>query len=237
MLILFDIDGTLLLSKGAGRYAMEEAGREVVGPHFSFEGVEFAGRLDPLIFQDGLLGSGERDFARRHDAFRRAYRERLQARLAVPGVAAPLPGVMELLARLRDRPGTTLGLVTGNYPETGVLKLRAAGIDPAWFPVPAWGVDGPTRRHLPGVAMRRATALTGRPADPRRTIVVGDTVHDVDAARSSGCRALAVGTGPSYGVEALRPHAPDLLLEDLSDTAAVLAFLDQVADGTTPVPA
>lgn len=231
MLVLFDIDGTLLLSHGEGARAMQEAGRQVVGPDFSLRGVEFAGRLDPLIFQDGLARAGRDGFERHHGAFRRAYAESLARRLAAPASAQPLPGVQALLARLAARADVALGLVTGNYPETGALKLRAAGIDPALFRVPVWGDEGPTRRDLPQKAMERHVAATGRPIEPWRVVVVGDTVHDVDCAHHNGCLALAVGTGPAHGLEALRAREPELLLEDLADTDLVMAWLDRVARG------
>lgn len=106
MLLLFDIDGTLLLSSGQGARAMQEAGKRVVGPEFTLDDVEFAGRLDPLIFRDGLRHVMEDGFDRHHAAFRRAYEEGLRRRLAEPGVAAPLPGVMNLLASLRKHPSS-----------------------------------------------------------------------------------------------------------------------------------
>lgn len=224
MLLLFDIDGTLLLSGGQGARAMQEAARRVVGPTFSFEGVAFAGRLDPLIFQDGLRKNGCDDFDTLHGAFRRAYEESLRRRLAEPGIAAPLAGVMPLLQRLREPGGPTLGLVTGNYPETGRIKLEAAGIHPTWFEIPVWGVDGPTRRDLPRVAMERL----GRPVEPSEVIVIGDTPHDIDCAHHNGCRAIAVATGPVHTREDLVAHHPDLLLDDLKDTDRIMGWLQEV---------
>ncbi len=228
MLLLFDVDGTLLLSSGQGAKAMQEAGREVLGPTFSLSNVTFAGRLDPIIFRDGLKASGLHDgFESRHDAFRVAYAESLTRRLAASGVARPLPGVMDLLARLRERDDVTLGLLTGNYPETGATKLRAAGIDPAWFPVAVWGIDGATRRDLPPVAIHRYEVLhEGR--RPRRLVVIGDTVHDVDCAHHAGGLVLAVASGPAYTRADLQAHDPDLLLDTLEDTDTILAWLESL---------
>ena len=140
--------------------------------------------------------------------------------------ARALPGVLDLLERLRGLEDTTLGLVTGNYAETGAIKLRAAGIEPAWFPVGAWGADGAHRRELPPVAMRRYLAHAGREIAPERVVVIGDTPADVDCARASGCVAVAVATGPSFSLEELRSHGPDLLLEDLSDVGRLLEWID-----------
>ncbi len=225
MLILFDIDGTLLLSGGAGARAMIEAGRRLLSPGFSFDGVEISGRLDPLIWNDAARANGCDDPAGMHDVFRATYAEILAVHFATIAKARLLPGVETLVTRLKATDGVTLGLLTGNYPETGAMKVSSAGLDPADFPVAAWGSDGATRRDLPPVAIDRFRVHAGRPIDPADVVISGDTPHDIDCARANGCRALAVGTGPSCGVEMLRPHAPDLLVEDLSDTEAVLAWM------------
>lgn len=227
MLVLFDVDGTLLLSSGQGAKAMQEAGRRILGERFSLRSVEFAGRLDPLIFRDGLRASGFVDgFEAHHDAFRGAYAKALARRLAAPGLVRALPGVRALLGRLRERDDVTLGVLTGNYPETGAIKLRAAGLDPSWFRVPVWGIDGPTRRDLPPVGMRRYAALHGRRVPPERVVIVGDTVHDIDCAHHNGCRVVAVATGPSVERATLEAHGPDLLVDDLRDTDALVAWLE-----------
>jgi phosphoglycolate phosphatase-like HAD superfamily hydrolase len=161
VLILWDIDATLITTTRVGLRALEAAGRELFGPRFDVERVEVAGRLDPLII---------RDLLRAHDlpadAFaplRDGYRAHLGTLLA-QGPAAnvhakALPGVMDLLALLRRRDDVTLGLLTGNYRETGSMKLRAAGIDPDWFPIQAWAdnadAHAPDRADLPPVGMRR----------------------------------------------------------------------------------
>lgn len=224
-LVLFDVDGTLLLSGGAGARAMQEAGKRVVGPHFTLETVAFAGRLDPLIWGDGARRAGVAGDDGLHVRFRAAYREALERRLETERCAHLLPGVAALLGRLRREPGVSLGLVTGNYPETGRLKLEAAGLDPATFAFPVWGVDGPTRRDLPRVARERYAAVRGTEIPPERVVVVGDTVHDVDCAHANGCRALAVASGPAYTLDDLRATDPDLLVEDLRDTEALVAWI------------
>ncbi len=226
MLILFDVDGTLLLSSHQGARAMQEAGKRVVGEHFTLEGVEFAGRLDPLIWADGMRRSGERLDAPVHDAFRAAYGEALARRLEPAGVAYALPGVPALLDALARRPRTTLGLLTGNYPETGATKLRAAGLDPERFTIPVWGTDGPNRRSLLPVGLARYEALHGHTLGPERVVVIGDTPHDIDCAHANGCVALAVATGPSYTRESLARHHPELLVDDLRDTASIMTWLD-----------
>lgn len=228
MLILFDIDATLLTSSRAGVLALEAGGQEAFGPAFTIEGVDFAGRLDPLIIGDLLERNGLPRTAEHAGALRRGYARHLPGLLARPGSTRALPGVHDLLAALRREAGVTLGLLTGNFEDTGTAKIRSVGIEAAWFPVRVWGDESPRqparREHLPLVAFERYRALLGRPADPARTVVIGDTPHDVSCASEHGCRSLAVATG-SFTVEELRARGADRALSDLSDTAAVLAWL------------
>lgn len=226
MLLLFDIDGTLLLSRGAGAEAVLAACHELFGREFEVERRSFAGHLDPLIWRDLCARNGVDDPERFHDDFRRTY-TRLLGELFERDVgrAYALAGVRELLDALRERERAgdplTLGLLTGNYPETGRMKVRAAGLDPAWFPVTVFGDDGPDRRSLVPVARERHAAHSGRHLDGDRVIVIGDTPRDVDCARAHGCRSLAVATG-SHTLDELERAGADLTLGDLTDTAAVI---------------
>ncbi len=230
MLILFDIDGTLLRSEGAGMAAMVDAGRAIFGADVSIEGIPVAGRLDPLIMADMLARIGVEPGAGVMAAFRARYAQELCERLVHPTTTVrAMPGVHELVAALAELPAlATLGLLTGNFAETGRAKIRSCGFDPAWFPIGVWGDDSPstppTRNDLPGVAMARYRQLAGRAIEPRRVVVIGDTPHDVACARTHGCRCLAVATGRS-SVEELQLAGADLAVEDLADTKAVLEWL------------
>jgi phosphoglycolate phosphatase-like HAD superfamily hydrolase len=226
-LVLFDIDGTLLLSHGAGIVAMEKTGRRVVGRDFELSTIEFAGRLDPQIWADAARSVGVDPDAdgELHARFREEYGRTLK-RVLRGRPAYALPGVKELVGRLRVRENTTIGLVTGNYPETGQAKIASTGIDPDAFAVAAWGTDGAIRRELPPVAMAAYAKRTGHAIEPGQVVVIGDTVHDVDCAHHNGCLAIAVATGPAFDLEALREAGPDLLLEDLTDTEGILTWLN-----------
>ncbi len=230
MLILFDIDGTLLHTGGAGTHSIHDATREMFGETMVFEGVEVAGRIDPQIWSDVCRVNGIADPERHHDRFRAVYRRHLARRIRETHRVTALPGVAELLDAVAATEGLTPGLLTGNYPETGRLKIETAGLDPDLFMVAAWGSDAPTRRDLPAVAMARYTETTGDSISSDEVVIVGDTPHDVDCARAHGCRALAVATG-SFSREDLEACAPDLLLEDLSQTAAVVSWM---LDSKTP---
>ena len=223
VLAIFDIDGTLVRSEGAGLRAMQETGAHLFGDAFSLEGVAVGGRLDRLIFEDGLQRSGREDPDRHHDLFRATYGTFLQRRLEEVPVSA-LPGAVGLLDALADVLTCTLGLITGNYPETGRMKLEAAGIDPARFAVATWGTDAADRRALAVAAGAAWLARPGKGHDPASITLVGDTTHDVDSARAAGYRSIAVTTG-AHDASSLAEAGPDLLVEDLADTEALVRWI------------
>lgn len=224
MLILFDIDGTMLRTERAGVASMLAAGQELFGAHFSFEGIEVAGRLDALIWADLCARNAVEPSEGNHVRFRTRYGQHLAERLTKDPTARALPGVQPLLTELGRRDGFTLGLLTGNYPETGRLKIAAAGIDPDQFTIAAWGIDGASRRELPPVAMRRHREQLGRDIAAERVLIIGDTPHDVDCARHNGCKVIGVATG-AFSVETLAEAGADLALSDLSDTARVVQWI------------
>jgi phosphoglycolate phosphatase-like HAD superfamily hydrolase len=226
MLILFDIDGTLLLTQRAGIGAMHDAGRELFGESFTIDGVEFAGRLDPLIWQDLVRLNSLIDGPAEHDRFRATYGKHLEKRLGTSNTALLLPGVKELVSRLGEIEHVTLGLLTGNYPETGRLKIRCAGIDPDVFVIAAWGIDGATRRDLPPVAMDRLASHAGRRFEGRNVVIIGDTPHDVDCAKAHGCRSIGVATGV-FSVPQLQASGADIAVPDLGQVDEIVAWLLQ----------
>ena len=128
--------------------------------------------------------------------------------------------MVELIERLAKRSELTLGVLSGNYPETGRLKLAAAGLDPDRFTVCAWGSEAPSRPELIPVALERYRAHTGRALPASSVVVIGDTPHDVACARAHGCRALAVATG-GYTTEELAPAGADLVLASLAPAEPV----------------
>ena len=229
-LLLFDIDGTLLLTDGAGMRAMAAAARRLFGEAFRWEGIAPGGSLDPLIFAEAAVLNGMGDAGDHHDRFREHYLEQLPVELAASGdrlrVMPGVPALLEALRRRRDeRDDVVLGLLTGNYGRGATVKLEHVGIDPAWFTLTAFGDEAPTRPQLVAVAMRKYEAQTGEPADPRRVIVIGDTERDIDCARANGCVAFAVATGPTP-IDSLRGARPDVLVPDLADPSPLLALLD-----------
>lgn len=229
MLILFDVDLTLISTSRAGMWAMREAARELFGAAFEVDGVEFAGRLDALISADILRAGGLRPSAAELAAFRARYLHHIRLRLAEPGcIATMLPGVPALLAALREDGRARLGLLTGNFEETGREKLRACGLDADEFDLHVWSDDAtstpPTRDDLPAVALQRHRARFDPTLAADRAVIVGDTPHDVQCALANGLRCLGVATGP-YSTEALMAAGAHHAVPDLRDTSGVLRWL------------
>jgi len=227
MLILFDIDGTILLTEGAGVHSMGDAGRELFGDRFTVQGIDFSGRLDSLIWKDLVDLNGVENSDANHDRFRATYGKHLHRRLHDSPTVKLLPGVKDLVHQLAAVEPVTLGLLTGNYPETGRLKIERAGLDPDLFSVAAWGIDGATRRDLPRVAMQRHRQQSGLMIEPDQVVIIGDTPHDIDCANHNGCRSVGVATG-AFDLAALRECGADLAVENLSDTAMVVNWMLQL---------
>lgn len=230
VLLLFDVDGTLIKTGGAGMRAMKQVGRELFGDRFSFDGVQVSGHLDPLIFAEAAAINGLGDDPSHHEAFRDHYIPRLEAELeAHREHVQPAPGITQALAvlrqRLDERGDVVLGLLTGNYTRAVPIKLTAAGIDPMWFTITAFGDEASSRAGLVELAIHKYACNYQETVDPRRVIVIGDTPRDVACARAHGCVALAVATGP-FGVEQLRDAGADVVVEDLSDPGPLLGVID-----------
>lgn len=226
-LILFDIDGTLLLTAGAGRRAITAALADRLGAHDAWHQVRFDGKTDPQIVRELLEAAGDAaaddpemiaDVCERYVAYLEEELERS------PGATRVLPGVMPLLDRLEQRGDVVLGLLTGNVVRGAGLKLRSGGLDPARFRVGAYGSDSAHRPDLPAIAAERAAPIFGRVPRGETVVIVGDTPADVTCGRAIGARAVAVATG-SYTVTVLREAGARAAFDDLSDTDAVLEAL------------
>lgn len=226
-LYLFDVDGTLVSTKGAGRRAMGRALLEVYGTSGSYETYDMRGKTDLRIVFDlmGAAGIPERLVAERLSDFFSRYAETLRAELR--GGVELLPGIAELVRRLAESPETLLGLLTGNSEAGARIKLAPTGLL-SYFKIGAYGSDDADRTKLPALAARRAEALLGEPVHPRRMVVIGDTPLDIQCARAFGACAVAVATG-QHRMEELAAHTPDALFRDFSDLPRVLATLDHGA--------
>lgn len=222
-LLLFDIDCTLLITHGAGRTATHRAMVDVFGVDSNLvERYEFGGQTDwqVLMTLQSQLGVSADEIERRMPAYNQAMADHLQSVIRDYPVTA-CPGAVDLIAELRQNPNVRLGLVTGNVSCAAPVKLRAAGFDPADFPVGAYGDEAWERNKLPPLAVQRAEQHYRETFAPGQIYVIGDTPNDVACARAIGAVAVAVGTG--FGSrEALIQSNPDYFLEDLTTFCAVL---------------
>lgn len=227
MLVLFDIDGTLLKTHGAGIDAMLAAASDLFPQRsFSFDGISISGRLDSLIWKDLMRSGGVECTPQAHTTFRTRYGEFLQRGFQGQARSHALAGAAELVTELARSHSNNiaLGLLTGNYEHTGRMKVEQAGIPLKPFVFNAWADDGSHRRELPPVAMQRHRAATGVALSPSEVIVIGDTPLDIDCAHANGCRVIAVATG-AHPMAELESHKPDLLVEDLSAWRDVTAWI------------
>jgi phosphoglycolate phosphatase len=223
--ILFDIDGTLVLTGGAGMRAMNRACEDLVRSENAMAGVTFAGRTDWSILDDILRNHGHTLDELRLDELRRRYVTHLAEEIVLPGrgVKDVMPGIRELLEALAARDDVRVGLLTGNFVEGARIKLEYFDLW-KYFPWGAFGGDAANRNDLVPIALARARdhGIDGVP--PGRVFVVGDTPNDVECALVARATPVAVATG-SYTVDELRAAGADIVFDDLSDTDAFLRLL------------
>jgi phosphoglycolate phosphatase-like HAD superfamily hydrolase len=224
-LILFDIDGTLLLTGRAGQRAMTHAFQEVYGVPDAFTSVAMAGRTDTSLVSQAMQQYGIPDTADSHHKFRVAYLEKLAVEIHLPGVGRKgvMPGARELLAALSGHPHLHVALLTGNYRDAAVIKLTYFDL---WdhFVWGAFSDDAGDRNRLVPIARERARSFGVSPEACERAIVIGDTPDDVNCAKAADAVSIAVATG-GFSADVLRAAGADIVLEDLSDTEAVLRLL------------
>lgn len=226
-LILWDIDGTLLTTGPAGRFALEEGARRAAGleavPH-----VVMSGKTDPLIVRELLAAAG----LTQREVDQLVPAALTEAELVLAAESGRIrregtvhPGVRELLGALSGVEGVRQSLLTGNIAPNALVKVRAFGLDRYLdHDVGAYGTDHPERDGLVPIALDRARERRGETYLPDEVWVIGDTARDLSCARAGDVRCLIVGTGHD-GFDAVRTLDADALFEDLADTDLVLKLL------------
>ncbi len=221
-LLLFDIDGTLLTSGGAGERALRLGFRDRFGIDDDLSTVEIAGRTDSGIVRRMLAAHRLPETPENIAAFFDGYLHHLAVEIPrTPGRL--LPGILPLLETLKPREDIVLALLTGNLARGAEIKLRHYGV---WhyFEFGAYADDHHDRDQLGHFAKARALAHHGLDFPAERIFVLGDTPHDITCARAIGARAIAIATGRFTRAD-LTPHTPDFLFDDLADMDAVLRAL------------
>lgn len=221
-LILFDIDGTLITSGGAGERSLRLAVKDRLGADDDLKGIEIAGRTDTGIARQLFAKHGVEATPENLGAFFDRYLHHLSTELA-RGKGNLLPGILELLNALRTRPHVAVALLTGNLSRGARIKLTHYGI---WefFEFGAYADDSADRNRLGGFARARALEKHGVEFSPENIYVLGDTPHDIDCGRAFGAKTVAIATG-NFTREQLASHAPDFLFGDLSNVDEVIAKL------------
>jgi len=222
-LILWDIDGTLIVSHGAGVRAMEKALTKRFGVTVDLRSIDWAGRTDSWITGEVFRHVGLPDTPQNSHDYLEAYLELLPQELAHGRQGQVLPGVLELLEILHHRQDVAQGLLTGNLRRGAELKLTHYQV---WhyFEFGAFADDSPRRNDLGPHALRRAKERHAVEFTPANTFIIGDTPHDIECGKVIGARTIGVATG-KYTVEELTAHQPTAAFRDFADTTAFLRVI------------
>lgn len=211
--VLFDIDGTLLVTGGAGAVAWQRAFQDLHGVEANIEEHTRAGMTDPeiveIIFREVIGRDGSE--AERAAAIA-GYLSHLADAVAESGGYRVMPGIAETLPRLAEQ-GVLLGIVTGNIEAAAQVKLARADLN-RFFAFGGYGSDSRDRTELTRKAIERGGEVLGAPLDLEQTIAVGDTPRDVSAGHGAGIRVVGVATG-AYSVEEQRAAGADWAIEDV----------------------
>jgi phosphoglycolate phosphatase len=211
--VLFDIDGTILVTGGAGGVAWQRAFEELYGVEANVAEHTDAGMTDPeivkIIFREVVGREGSVEERARTMA---AYLRHLPDTVAESPGYRLMPGIVPLLDRLIDA-GMLLGLVTGNVEAAAHVKLSRGGLN-RFFSFGGYGSDSPDRTEVTEAALRRGELVSGGALADGACIAVGDTPRDVKAGHGAGIRVVGVATG-SYGVAQLEEAGADWSLETL----------------------
>lgn len=223
-LLLWDIDGTLLSTGGAGMRALEAATAEQfeLNEAVDFAGIDWAGRTDRWISKLILDRYGIENTPDNAKRLIDCYIENLPPHLS--GATGVLPGVRPILDQCAARPDIVQGLLTGNMERGAKTKLGHFGL---WdyFPFGAFADDSAIRNDLGPHALERAKTHSGHDFDPTDVWIIGDTPHDIECGKVIEAQTLAVATG-HHTPEQLQKHAPDHVLTGLESTEAFWRLID-----------
>ncbi|MFQ5628344.1 MAG: HAD family hydrolase [bacterium] len=228
IILLFDIDGTLILTGGAGMRGMNRAFVELFNVENALDGLTLSGMTDKIIFRDACKKANIEFSERNHANFKQSYIEYLKKEIEKPAHGKQiLPGVQDLLEKLRFESEIRLGLLTGNYAPCAKIKLQHFGLD-QYFEFGAYGDDNEDRNKLVPYALTRYSDRIGQNGKITSTWIIGDTPKDVRCARPHHAKAIAVATG-GYSEEELAKAEPDATFTDLTDSRQFLDIIKKVS--------
>lgn len=224
ILLLWDIDGTLIRTGGAGESALVRATRTVLGADLDLHQLDWPGRTDRRIAEMILEHLGHPVTAEKTGELLEAYLEYLPEELS-PHEGVVLPGIAAIVRNVDADESLAQGLLTGNMERGARTKLTHVDLW-RYFPFGAFADDSVDRNDLAPHALRKAAAFHGREFSPESTYVIGDTPHDIACGQVVGARTIAVATG-KHSEDALRERGPTALLRNLADPAAFFDLLDR----------
>lgn len=219
-LILFDIDGTLIDSGGAGVRSLDLALKELFDIENGFRGISMAGKTDSQIIKEGLL-KHNLTLDGTISAVINAYLKNLRQEILNDRKHVK-PGIYEVLEKLQPIENIALGLLTGNLEKGARIKLEPFRLN-EYFPTGAFGSDNEDRNALLPIAVSRFGEILNDSIEINTCIIVGDTPRDVECAHIFGAQCIGVATGP-YSYKDLKDAGADLVVEDLSDDAPFFRF-------------
>ena len=213
--VLFDIDGTLIDSGGAGGRSWSYAFREAFGVEGDIRKFSEVGMTDPVVARKTFVGTlGREPTTDEVIRLMMRYVLRLPEEVASSKGYRVMPGVQDLLERLVEQ-STLLGLVTGNIEGAAHIKISRAGLG-RFFLFGGYGSDSSVRSDLTRAAIARAEALSGTDIDPAAVMVVGDTPRDMEAAHGAGAIAVGVATG-EFTLKQLQEAGAEHVLRSFAD--------------------
>jgi phosphoglycolate phosphatase-like HAD superfamily hydrolase len=220
-LLLFDIDGTILISGGSAIRAVNSAFKKIYSVENGMDGIRADGKTDPIILGEMFKKSLRRDFlAEEPNMVFKEYVIYLREEMANSQGFRIMPGIPELIDVLSKRKDLVLGIATGNIQEGAWIKLERAGLN-SYFKFGGFGSDSENREQLIRVAIEKGKSLVNHNREFRNIFVIGDTPFDIIHGRAAGATTVAVATG-SYSVNDLEKYNPDHLFENFSDFMTVL---------------
>jgi phosphoglycolate phosphatase-like HAD superfamily hydrolase len=236
-LLLFDIDGTLILSGGAATRAVDRAFKKIFGIENAMDGIRPEGKTDPAILREIFQKRIGRDFlSEEADNLFKEYILFLEEEVSNSPGYRIMPGIPKLIEALSKREDSILGIATGNIKEGAWIKLERGGLNP-YFKFGGFGSDSEDREELIRIGIERGRKLLNnkrrdirepfdsaqdRPqSNDERVFVIGDTPLDIIHGRAAGGKTVAVATG-SYSTSDLERYDPDYLFESFLDFEGVL---------------
>ncbi len=218
-MVLFDIDGTLIRTGGAGVRALDRAFQKHHGVANPMGLIQPAGKTDPAIIREIFHIAVKRDCtANESKQMCRSYLDFLKEEIATAPNFRVMPGIAQILRHLSASDAHTLGLVTGNLEEGARIKLARPDLN-KYFRFGGYGSDSENRPQLTRVGIERGRRFQNHPSHDKDIFLVGDTPFDIDAGKQSGVVTIAVATGP-WKLTDLKDHTPDYAFENLEEYEA-----------------